>query len=124
MASNNTKQDARQFGQNRPNDHNMANKWCEYHQSNMHDTDECHTMLDQAKKMWAQFITNKVMHQNLFKKKQVTFQTNKPQQSKQHQIEATANSYLDKHHNNTNKMEVSEELDNFTDLYIEENNGN
>jgi len=115
---NNTKQDARQFGQNRPNDCNMANKWCEYHQSNLHDTGECCTMLEQAKKVQAQFVTNKVTHQNLLKRKQVTFQTNKPQQSKQHQIEAIVNSYLDKQHNNTNKMEVSEELDNFTDLHI------
>jgi len=31
---------------------------------------------------------------------------------------------LDKQHNSTNEMEVSEELDNFTDLHIDKNNDN
>jgi len=34
-------------------------------------------MLEQAIKMWVQFLTNKVLHQNFLKKKQVTFQSNK-----------------------------------------------
>jgi len=119
---NNVERDARQNGRNRPNDRNVSNKWCEYHQSNSHDTGECCTMLEQAKKMWAQFVTNKVTHQNLFKKKQVTFQMNKPPQSEQHRIEAIVNSYLDKQHASTN--ETTEMSDNFMDLHINENDDN
>jgi len=76
-------------------------------------------MLEHAKKMQAQFVTNKVTHQNLFKKKKVTIQ------SPNNINESIVNSYLDKQHNtSTNNTKASAELEDFTDLHIDDNDDN